>query len=124
MNKDEITLLYGFKHNEALEKIIEVLKQIHIKVKVLKTEDYNEKLGYILGIKGFKKSSDVLENISLNELMIFQNIKGKRLDFVLDKLKENECNIPKYKAVVTPFNIHWTLKRLYETMEKEHGNLS
>ena len=26
-----------------------------------------------------------------------------------------------YKAVVTPFNTLWTLKRLCQTMEKEHG---
>jgi len=124
LNKEEIALLYGFKNDENFDKIIEVLKKIHIRVKILKNEEYNEKVGYVLGEKGFKKSSEVLEKIPENELMIFQNIKGKRLDFVLDKLRENGCEIPKYKAIVTPFNIHWTLKKLYEQMKKEHGSLS
>lgn len=124
MNKDEIIIFYGFKKDENFDKIIEVLKQIRVRVKILKNEDYNEKLGYLLGAKGFNKSSEILEDFCENELMIFQNIKGKRLDFVLDKLRENNCEIPKYKAIVTPFNIHWTLKKLYEQMKKEHGALS
>lgn len=123
MNKDEIILLYGFKDDENFEKILAVLKTIHIKARILKESDYNEKIGFLLGAKGFSKSSDDSENIIQDELMIFQNIKGKRLDFALDKLKENECKIPKFKSVVTPFNIHWSLKRLYETMKKEHGAL-
>ena len=124
MNKDEIILLYGFKNNENTDKILSVLKEVHIKVKILNEGDYNEKVGYLLGLKGFNKSTDNIENTIQNELMIFQNIKGKRLDFVLDKLKENKCIIPKFKSVATPFNIHWSLKRLYETMKKEHSALN
>lgn len=123
MKNDEVVLLYGFKTDENFEKITEVLKSIHIKVKVLNASDYNEKLGFLLGMKGFNKANENEENILENELMIFQNIKGKRLDLVLDSLRGKECKIPKYKAVVTPFNVHWTLKKLYEQMKKEHGSL-
>lgn len=124
MNKDEIILLYGFKADENFEKILSVLKNVRIKTKILNDSDYSEKIGFLLGLKGFNKSSVDEENTIQNELMIFQNVKGKRLDFALDTLKENECKIPKFKSVVTPFNVHWTLKRLYETIKKEHSALN
>lgn len=116
MNKDEVTLLYGFKDEKILSKIISVLSEIHIKTKVLKDSDYNEKLGFLLGLKGFKQSNNTEENFSGEEIMIFQNIKGKRLDLALEKLKKNELTITKNKAIVTPFNVHWTIKKIHEKM--------
>ena len=55
------------------------------------------------------------------EVMIFYNIKGKRLDQVLLALKNADIVHVKFKAVVTPFNMLWTLRRLCETLQREHA---
>ena len=123
MNKDEVTLLYGFKDEERLSQIIYALSEIHIKTKILKDSDYNEKLGFLLGLKGFKQSNNTEEIFSGEEIMIFQNIKGKRLDSALEKFKESGLTITKNKAIVTPFNVHWTIKKIHEKM-LEHQNVT
>ena len=53
--------------------------------------------------------------------MILQNVYKKRLDNVLLALKQAGVPHIKFKSVVTPFNTLWTLRRLCETMQKEHG---
>ena len=121
MNKEEIALLYGFEDSEA-GKIIASLKKIRVGTRVLKSEDCHEKIGFVLGLKGFNKSKAEEPSDIDEEIIIFQGIKGKRLDAVLDKMRGDSCKVPKYKAVVTPFNIHWTVRKLYETMLREHGS--
>ena len=56
--------------------------------------------------------------------MILHRIKGKRLDQVLAAMKAAGVPPIRYKAVVTPFNTLWTLRRLCETMKKEHAYMT
>ena len=53
--------------------------------------------------------------------MVLQNIRNKRLDEVLLALRRGGVSKVQYKSVVTPFNTLWTLRRLCETMQKEHA---
>ena len=53
--------------------------------------------------------------------MVLQHIRNKRLDAVLKALKDAGVPPVHYKSVVTPFNTLWTLRRLCETMQKEHA---
>ncbi len=122
MKKKEQVLLYQFHDEALLTPLLEVMKKLRIKVTLLKDEDYREKIGFLLGMKGFLPAADQTDGFSFpHEVMIFSNIQGKRLDEVLDSI--SKAGIPRipYKAIVTPFNTLWTLKRLCETMEKEHG---
>ena len=121
MKREELVLLYQFHDAERLERLRAVLKALHIRVRVLKDEDHAEKIGFLLGLKGFQPAKEREEFTFPHEVMVLQNIRHKRLDAVLEAIKE--AGIPKiqYKAVVTPFNTLWTLQRLCETMQKEHG---
>ena len=56
-----------------------------------------------------------------HEVMVLQHIRNKRLDAVLKALKDAGVPQVHYKSVVTPFNTLWTLRRLCETMQKEHA---
>jgi len=58
------------------------------------------------------------------EVMIMQGIRGKRLDTVLAQLQKDGVPHIAYKSVVTPFNTLWTLRRLCETMQKEHAYMA
>ena len=122
MKREEQVLLYRFHDTDLLERFKAVLKQLHIRAVVLKDEDAAQKVGFLLGMKGFRPVEDTGEGFQFpQEVMVLHNIQGKRLDEVLDAMKE--AGLPKiqYKAVVTPFNVLWTLGRLCETMRKEHG---
>ena len=122
MKREEQVLLYQFRDEEKLSAIREALKTLRIKCRVLPEEAYGQKIGYLLGMKGFQQTKTKDENFTFpHEVMVFQHIRGKRLDEVLGKLKDSGIPSVKFKAVVTPFNTLWTLQRLCETMQREHA---
>ena len=123
--KEEQVLLYRFHDADMLEQFKAVLKAIRIRVTVLKDEDSAEKVGFLLGIKGFQPAKEKGEAFTFpGEVMILHNIQGKRLDEVLRSMKEAGLPRIHYKAVVTPFNILWPLRKLCETMQKEHAEIT
>lgn len=123
--KEEQVLLYRFHDADMLEQFKAVLKSLHIRVTVLKDEDCAEKVGFLLGIKGFQPAKEKGEAFAFpGEVMILHNIQGKRLDEVLRSMKEAGLPRIHYKAVVTPFNILWPLRKLCETMQKEHAEIT
>ena len=125
MKREEQVLLYQFRDEEKLSGIRQALKKLHVKSRILPEEAHREKVGFLLGMKGFKETKSEDETFSFpNEVMVFHNIRGKRLDEVLESLKNAGIPPVKFKAVVTPFNTLWTLQRLCETMQREHGAMS
>ena len=92
---------------------------------MLPEEAWREKIGYLLGLKGFRAANpeDYEDDpfVFPHEVMVLQHIRNKRLDAVLKALKDAGVPQVHYKSVVTPFNTLWTLRRLCETMQKEHA---
>lgn len=122
MKRQEQVLFYQFRDKEKLNLSRNVLNRLGIFSRVLPEDAWNEKVGYLLGMKGFKKSGLPKEDdgfVFPHEVMILQNIRNKRLDEVLQALKEAGVAPVQFKSVVTPFNTLWTLRRLCETMQKE-----
>ena len=117
-NKGEHVLLYQFADQVRLEAVTRLLHHMNIRVTVLPDEAWKEKVGFLLGSRGFAASKAEDEDFSFpHEVMLMQNIRNK----LLAAWKEAGLSPVLYKAVVTPFNTLWTLKRLCQTMEKEHG---
>ncbi|MGM9540643.1 DUF3783 domain-containing protein [Anaerovibrio sp.] len=120
--KSERVLLYQFTDEERREAVVALLQHMNIAVTVLPSDAWKEKIGFLLGSRGFAASrSEEGEFAFDHEVMIMQNIRNKRLDKLLAAWREAGLAPVLYKAVVTPFNTLWTLRRLCQTMEKEHG---
>lgn len=120
--KNEEVLLYNFVEEQERQEVQQFFTALHINPIVVKQEDYCQKVGYLLGLTGFsvvEKNNEGDFDFS-HKVMVFHNIKNKRLDDVLAKLHNASIATP-YKAVVTPLNRFWSLKRLCLTMYKEHG---
>ena len=120
-------LLYRFENEGKLEAVKSVMHGLNIATEVLPNDAWRQKIGYLLHIKGFQpvQVKEVDEVFFFpEEVMLLYQVKGKRLDQVLQAL--HDANIPqiRYKAVITPFNTLWTLRRLCETMQKEHGTVA
>ena len=118
----EKVLLYQFTDEVRKESIIQLLQSMGIECKVLQPQDWQEKIGYLLGNPGFTKSKAGEEKFSFPyEVMIMQNIRNKRLDALLGAFRTQNLAPVIYKAVVTPFNTFWTLKKLCVTLQREHS---
>ncbi len=117
----EQVFCYNFSDQEKLKAIETVMHKLSVSCKVLPEDSWREKVGFLLGIGGFKAAEkDGQDFFFSDEVMIFHHIKGKQLDRVLSAMKEAGIPPVRYKAVVTPYNTMWTLRRLCETMKKEH----
>jgi len=123
----EIVLCYHFEDAEKLESVRAALRKLNIEIRVLPEESWREKVGFLLGMGGFAPAPFTEEKEPFHfpdEVMVLGHIKGKRLDQVLAALKTSGGSPIRYKAIVTPYNVHWTLRRLCETMKKEHAYMT
>ena len=115
MKREELVLFYQFRDDEKLALAQKTLHRLGIHTKVLPEE----------GLKGFRVANpEDYEGdpfVFPHEVMVLQHIRNKRLDAVLKALKDAGVPQVHYKSVVTPFNTLWTLRRLCETMQKEHA---
>lgn len=124
MKRKEQVLFYRFEDEDKLALARKTLNKLGISSQVLPEEAWREKVGYLLGEKGFKSvAAPAAEDTFVfpHEVMILQNIRNKRLDEVLMALKEAGVPHIRFKSVVTPFNMLWTLQRLCMTIQKEHA---
>ena len=123
----EKVLCYRF-NGETFEKVRAALRKLGVECRALPEESWREKVGFLLGMGGFApmpQNDDAPSDFDFPEpVMVLGHIKGKRLDQVLAALKAAGVPPIRYKAVATPFNILWTLRRLCETMKKEHSYMT
>lgn len=123
------TVLYFTPENKAHTPVMRgVLAQMDIRVKNLTPERCVQKIGYLAGMEGFAKRevSGGYEKYAPymgQELLIFCNMTGERLEEVLEALKKAGVPGIALKAVVTPTNAEWTVYQLYEQLLREHGEL-
>ncbi len=127
--KKEEALFYGFHDEERLAAAQKSLHRLNIPSRVVPEEKWYEKVGYLFGMAGFRASKPVSPEdddgfVFPHEVMVLRGVRGKRLDQVLAQLKADGVEHIAYKSVVTPFNTLWTLRRLCETMQKEHAYMA
>lgn len=121
MKKEEKVLLYNFKDKDEFTALKSLLENMKINVISVDKTAYQQKVGYLFGLKGFSENRSEEGDFAFNyELMMFHNFTKSRLDAVLKKMREQNLKVPVCKAVVTSFNRFWTLRRVCEAMEKEH----
>lgn len=127
MKRKEQALLYGFNDEARIHLVRKALDRLSIGARVLPPEAHHQKVGYLIGMKGFRvtpEDKDEEDFVFPHEVLLLDKIKGKRLDEVLAALAATVQPPVQYKTVVTPFNTLWTLRRLCETMQREHGALA
>ena len=121
-NSKERVLLYQFPADQA-ELIMGVLRPMGVGVQILSPDAWREKVGYLLGRKGFLKQSAQEGDVFSfpHRVMLLDGVKGKRLTQVLRAVEDAGVPHITYKSSITPYNTLWTLRYLCEHMAKEHG---
>ena len=121
-NSKERVLLYQFPADQA-ELITGVLRPMGVGVQILSPDAWREKVGYLLGRKGFLKQTAQEGDVFSfpHRVMLLDGVKGKRLTQVLRAVGDAGVPHITYKSSITPYNTLWTLRYLCEHMAKEHG---
>ena len=120
--KEERVLLYQFPP-EHLPAAQTALRALGIRVQILPPDAWREKVGYLLGLKGYRPAlpADEAHFDFPHEVMLLEHIRGKRLTKVLTALAEAGVPRISYKSSITPYNTLWTLRYLCEHMSHEPG---
>lgn len=121
-NSKERVLLYQFPADQAA-LITGALRPMGVGVQILSPDAWREKVGYLLGRKGFLKHA-TQEGGAFSFphcVMLLDAVKGKRLTQVLRAVEDAGVPHITYKSSITPYNMLWTLRYLCEHMAKEHG---
>ena len=121
-NSKERVLLYQFPADQAA-LITGALRPMGVDVQILSPDAWREKVGYLLGRKGFLKHA-TQEGGAFSFphcVMLLDAVKGKRLTQVLRAVEDAGVPHITYKSSITPYNTLWTLRYLCEHMAKEHG---
>ena len=122
MRKEERVLLYQFPE-EQITVARDVFRALDIRMQLLPPDACREKIGFLLGIKGYRKALPQAEGLFdfPHRLLLLEHIQGKRLTKVLEALQDAGIPCITYKSAVTPYNTLWTLRYLCEHMAKEHA---
>ena len=121
-NSKERVLLYQFPADQAA-LITGALRPMGVDVQILSPDAWREKVGYLLGRKGFLKHA-AQEGGAFSfphRVMLLDAVEGKRLTQVLRAVEDAGVPHITYKSSITPYNTLWTLRYLCEHMAKEHG---
>ena len=84
-----------------------------------------QKIGYLAGVSGYRETP--LPVLSLpprigEDMLLFAQATADTIDPALELLKKNRISIG-LKAIVTPYNVGWTLSELYQELVKEREKI-
>lgn len=151
ISKKEVLLLYRFRDTEIGQQVLGVAARMGILCRVVESQQTEEVLGTLLKLPGFEsvleknsqemqgtagtlvqeaaerevKKPSVCKAEELNalsrQMMVLYGFTNERLDEFLRNMRR--AGIPRIalKAIVTPHNVNWTFRQLYEELEREEA---
>lgn len=121
----EIVLLVNFQDEDQRNAIKEILGLAEVLAREVDREEYTETVGALVGIKACSKQANPYRGKPFEkELMVFAGLSEEKFNRILAEMKKRQVKKVDYKAVMTPFNLTWTVEALYEEIAKEHREMS
>lgn len=115
-------LMYYTKDIKKSGQIADLCKRLQIYTRKLNPSDVNMEMGKLAGIKinvGNTEQKKAPENYDMPDVMIFSGISDGVLDEFLDAYRQDKISTTPLKAVLTPYNISWTLYELITELQRE-----
>lgn len=118
-------LLYNFNEAKRIKEVTVALMLLGFKIKKVEREDYNNPIGYVLGLEDIKPAEAPYEGEELDgEMLIMAGMNNKQIDSLLLSFKKRGIQKVKCKAVLTETNKHWDAISLYKELRREHEELN
>ena len=93
---------------------------LHVRLRRVAKEDYNQPLGALAGIKDIPKLSESYEGEELNDtLFVFAFFTDARLNQALAALRKSGAGPFPYKAILTPTNQTWNAMQCFREIKEE-----
>lgn len=119
----ERVLLYNFS-DDRIAKIRKAALPLKIGVKALTLNEQSQKIGFLAGIKEVTPAEESDGEVFTDELMLICGLTSAKLDAFIRSLYKNGLGKIALKAILTPANIEWTGKELYDAVKADHEAMS
>lgn len=112
-------LAYEIKKQEE-RMLKELADRQKLQIRVVEPSAYEESLGFLAGITGFKRTltKGTMERLG-ESMLVFSGMDSQCVEEFLDGLKKADPKFRALKAVITPYNITWNSRQLLLELQKE-----
>ena len=122
----EKILIYTNNQDKKL-KIEKVARSLKMQVQVMSTKDLPRNIGAIAGISKEPANAHTMPIpvfYVMPEVLIFSGLSSNRLDDFLNAYRLAKIEPIPLKAVVTLYNVNWSLFNLIEELKRENKAMS
>lgn len=106
---------------EKRVKFEKLCNELEINVIYISSEYYEQKLGALAAIKGFRMTKIRSREKPFNiEMIVLSGLNSDDVDTFLKEYKKSGLEPIPLRAMLTPHNIHWTPKKLHKELMIEH----
>lgn len=119
MKSQKTILIYEMK-KEKEEKVLTICRKRQITVRKVQLLEYAQSLGSLARISKIPQNMTKDSGTLLGEeMMVFSGMDTNEIDSFLNDYKNMGISPVELKAVLTPYNIFWNSRQLYEELQKE-----
>lgn len=116
---NEMAFLYNFNDPERLRKVRNVLLCMKARSKVVTEEQFQQPVGMLAGMVDISFNEPEDTSSFTDEMLVISGFYSKRINDLMVRLRKAGVGDIKYKAALTPTNMHWTGVQLYRELAKE-----
>ena len=117
-------LLYNLQEGERAETIRRYLSVAGIRIIDVLPAEYMQRLGALLELPGFAKDAEPNIGFSFpEEMLVMFAFTDKVMEDFFQSFRDAGIPSVGLKAAITPININWTSKELYEAISEEHARI-
>lgn len=121
----ETILLFHVPDKTVRLKIEMALFPLHVRLRYISQEDYNQPLGFLAKADGIEPAEGHYEGEALPDTMIvFCGLNDQKLNQALLALRKSGAGPFPYKAVLTETNSHWTPLACFQELKEEHAYMT
>ena len=122
MKSQKTILIYEMK-KEKEEKVLTICRKRQITVRKVQFLEYAQSLGSLARISKIPQNRTKDSGTLLGEeMMVFSGMDTNEIDSFLNDYKNMGISPVELKAVLTPYNIFWNSRQLYEELQKEKNS--
>lgn len=119
-----VILLFHFSDKDRRNKLSRALLPLRMRIKEVVREDYLQPIGYLAGNKEIPQVEEVYQGEELEgEMILMAGLADVQVDMVLKAIRKSGIGPVPYKAVLTPANQNWSVRKLFEEIKSEHEQM-
>lgn len=119
----ELILLVNLEGTQDGIAIDSIARNLGVAVKHLGDADFNQEVGYLIGLESFEFDDEAKEETLEDQMMVLHNFSDEQIELFLDVCRQAEVSYIPLKAITTQTNVQWRFVELYKNIKAEYEEM-